>query len=115
MTSRVAPLSDAARTPRHEDVALRLESAEFGMWIFLATEILFFGGLLFAYAVARGQWPAGFAIAGRHTDVLIGTLNTALLLSSSCAVAVAVAAEEHGAHRWVPRLLWITAALGVAF
>jgi cytochrome c oxidase subunit 3 len=115
MSARVAPLSDAARTPRHEDVALRVESAEFGMWIFLATEILFFGGLLFAYAVARAHWPDGFAIAGRRTDVVLGTLNTALLLTSSCAAALAVAADEHGEHRWVPRLLWITAALGCAF
>jgi cytochrome c oxidase subunit 3 len=71
--------------------------------------------LLFAYTVARTHWPDGFAVAARHTDVLLGTLNTALLLTSSCAVALAVAAEEHGAHDWVPRLLWLTAALGLAF
>ena len=75
------------------------------MWVFLATEMLFFGGLFFAYLYGRAHWPEGFAVAGRHTDVLLGTLNTAVLLTSSFAVAVAVAAAEHDRRRWVARLL----------
>ena len=115
MSSRVAPVPDSARTPRHDDTGLRTETAELGMWIFLATEILFFGGLLFAYAHARAHWPAGFAVAGRHTDVVLGTFNTAVLLTSSFAVALAVAASEHERDEWAARLLWTTAALGVVF
>ena len=115
MTARTAPIADAARTPRHAEAALRSETAELGMWVFLATEILFFGGLFFAYLYGRGHWPEGFALAGRHTDVLLGTLNTTVLLTSSFAVAVAVAAAEHDRRRWVARLLWLTAALGVVF
>ena len=115
MTARTAPLADAARTPRHAETALRMETAELGMWVFIATEILFFGGLFFAYLYGRTHWPEGFAVAGRRTDVLLGTLNTGVLLTSSFAVALAVAAAEHDRRRWVARLLWLTAALGVVF
>jgi hypothetical protein len=52
-------------------------TADFGMWVFIASEILFFGPLLLTYAYGRSQWPEGFAAASRHTDVLLGTLNTA--------------------------------------
>jgi len=86
------------------------------MWIFLASEVLFFGGLFVAYLYGRTHWPAGFALASRHTDVVLGTLNTALLLTSSAVVALAVACEDHpGARRWTANLLWTTAALGLAF
>jgi len=115
MSARTAPIADAARTPRHADARLRAETAELGMWVFIATEVLFFGGLFFAYLYGRSHWPQGFALAGRHTDVWLGTLNTAVLLTSSFTVALAVAAAEEERHAWVPRLLWLTAALGVAF
>ena len=110
-----AAVSDASRTPRHADDALRRETAELGMWVFLATELLFFGGVLFVYLYGRSHWPEGFAVAGRHTDVLLGTLNTAVLLTSSCAVAIAVAAVEHEQRHRIARLLWLTVALGIVF
>ena len=115
MTARTAPIADAARTPRHAEPALRTETAELGMWVFIATEILFFGGLFFAYLYGRIHWSDGFALASRRTDVLLGTINTAVLLTSSFTVALAVAAAEHDRRRWVARLLWATAALGVVF
>ena len=91
-------------------------SGRLGMWIFLASELMFFGGVFFAYAYGRSHWPEGFAEAGRHTHVGIGTFNTALLLTSSAIVAFAAACAKHGApHRWTARLLWATAALGAAF
>jgi cytochrome c oxidase subunit III len=86
------------------------------MWIFLATEVLFFGGLLTAYAYGRIRWPEGFGLASRHTDVLIGTLNTGVLLTSSAVVALAVACAKSAAHRrWTGWLLYGAAALGVVF
>jgi cytochrome c oxidase subunit 3 len=92
------------------------EIGRFGMWIFLGTELLFFGGLLFAYLYGRTHWPQGFAAASRHTHVGLGTLNTALLLTSSAVIALAVACSEHLPHRrWVARLLWLTAILGGVF
>ncbi len=90
--------------------------AQLGMWIFLGTELLFFGGLFVAYAYGRTHWPHGFAVASRHTEVVIGTVNTAVLLTSSAIVAFAVAcAEAPGDRRWTARALWATAALGVVF
>jgi cytochrome c oxidase subunit III len=105
----------AATSPAPGASALRTETAQLGMWVFIATEVLFFGGLFFAYLYGRTHWPDGFALAARHTDVLLGTLNTAVLLTSSFAVALAVAAAECGRSDWVARLLWATAALGLAF
>jgi len=91
-------------------------TAQLGMWIFLGTEVLFFGGLFVAYAVGRAHWPHGFAVASRHTDVVLGTVNTAVLLTSSAIVAFAVACADHPAQRrWTALALWATAALGVVF
>ena len=92
------------------------EVARMGMWVFLATEVLFFGGLFVAYAYGRTHWPHGFGAASRHTDVVLGTINTGLLLTSSAVIAFAVACSRHLPHRkWVARLLWFTAAVGAMF
>jgi cytochrome c oxidase subunit 3 len=94
----------------------RDERATLGMWVFLATELLFFGVLFLAYAYGRAAWPRGFAAAGRYTDVVLGTLNTALLLTSSATAAWAVLCAERDASKTrTARLLAATAALGVAF
>jgi cytochrome c oxidase subunit 3 len=101
----------AANAPREDEAR-----ASLGMWVFLASEVLFFGGLLVAYTWARVHWPGGFAAASRETHVAIGTVNTALLLTSSALVAIAVACGEAGGRRaWVPWLLTASAALGLAF
>jgi cytochrome c oxidase subunit 3 len=98
-------------------IELRREAPRtLGMWVFLGSEVLFFGGLLAAYAHARTAWPRGFAEASRHTHVFIGTVNTAVLLTSSALVALAVACAEQPRHRrWTTRLLVFTALLGLAF
>lgn len=86
-----------------------------GIWAFLATEILFFGGLLLGYAVYRHAYPDGFAEAARHTRIAIGTANTAILLTSSFLVAWAVAAAKLGTAHVSAALLAGAAALGVIF
>ncbi len=87
-----------------------------GMWTFLASEVLFFGGLFLAYLYGRTHWPQGWATASRRTDVVLGTLNTAVLLTSSAVVALAVACEEDAKRRrWTSRLLALTATLGAVF
>jgi cytochrome c oxidase subunit 3 len=91
------------------------DAAELGMWTFIATEVLFFGGLLFAYCVYRTGDPAGFAAAGRHTKIVIGTINTAILLSSSFLVAWAVMAARLRQGTVAAVLLWGAALLGVLF
>ena len=92
------------------------DTGKLGMWIFLASEVLFFGGLFVAYLYGRTHWPEGFALASLRTDVVLGTLNTAVLLTSSAVVALAAACEAHpGARRWTANLLRTTAALGLVF
>ena len=100
-----------ARRERQE----KRETAAFGMWVFLASEAMFFGGLLFAYAYGRFRFPQGFAAASRATDVVLGTANTAVLLTSSFLIALAVSAAARQRRRYVVPLLAMTALLGVVF
>lgn len=109
-TGVAAQADDAPR--RSEE---RKETAEFGFWIFLASEVMFFGGLFFAYVYGRISYPEGWAAASRATDVVIGTANTAVLLTSSFLVALAVAAGQADRRRWVAPLLSAAATLGVVF
>jgi len=97
------------------DIPWRRETASLGMWIFLATEVMFFGVLLLAYAHARLTDPQGFAAASRLTHAWLGTINTAILLTSSLTMALAVRNGWAGHRKIVIRLLWATAALGAAF
>jgi cytochrome c oxidase subunit 3 len=91
-------------------------TAPLGMWVFLGSELLFFGGLLASYFYGRLKWPHGFGVASQHTHIFIGTINTAILLTSSAVIALAVACARHPQHRkGTSRLLWITAALGLVF
>ena len=85
------------------------------MWVFLATEIMFFGGLFAGYAVYRSAYPAAFVEASRHLDVVLGTLNTAILLCSSLTMALAVHAAQLGSRRTVAILMIATMVLGAAF
>jgi cytochrome c oxidase subunit 3 len=84
---------------------LRFEAADLGMWIFLTTETLFFGALFFAYTIARLKFPHAFAAAGRQTDLALGTLNTAILLTSSLFMALAVEQVNRGVRRAGVRFL----------
>lgn len=69
--------------------------ARMGMWVFLGSEIMFFGPVFFGYLYGRHTFPAAFAAASRSTDLLCGTLNTAILLTSSLLIACAVEKAEH--------------------
>jgi cytochrome c oxidase subunit 3 len=97
------------------DLRQQHEVAELGIWVFLATEVLFFGGLILAYCVYRLGDPAGFAEAARHTKIVIGTANTAILLTSSFLVAWAVTVARLNAGRLAALLFWAAALLGLAF
>ena len=87
-----------------EEMPQQKEAATLGMWAFLATEVLFFGGLFLSYIIYRTNYPHAFAEASHHTVVMFGTLNTAILLTSSFTMALAVhAAREIPPGRGVPR------------
>jgi len=90
-------------------------AARLGMWIFLSTEVLFFGGLLLAYTVYRYRYGDAFAEAGRHLSDLIGGTNTAILLASSLCMAFAVRAAQLRQRAKVVRLLLVTGTLGLCF
>jgi len=109
VTPEIRPESQFATLEQQAEVAV------FGMWVFLATEVLFFGGMLFSYAVYRGMFPDGFAEAGRHTKIVIGTVNTVILLTSSFVVAWGVHLAERGRGRGVAVLLGVAALFGIAF
>lgn len=88
---------------------------QMGMWVFIATEILLFGGLFLGYTVNRLAFPLAFQLGSRHTDFALGTLNTAVLLISSVTMALAVSAAHQGRRRAQLLLLLATAALGTLF
>lgn len=93
----------------------RDHTAELGMWVFIATEVLLFGGLILAYFVYRHLFPQAFAVGSRHTDILIGTINTAVLLTSSFLVAWAIEIFSPATAKIVTWLLVGAACLGFAF
>jgi cytochrome c oxidase subunit III len=93
------------------------EAGTFGIWVFLASEMLFFGALILTYTVCRIDHPAAFAVAARETNIWYGTINTAILLTSSLTMAMASQAAASG-ERLRFLILWClaaTAALGLAF
>jgi cytochrome c oxidase subunit 3 len=108
----------AARTivaEQFDDIEQQREAAKLGMWIFLATEVLFFGGLFLAYTVNRYLYPEAFAAASRHTEVVLGGVNTAILLFSSTLMALAVRASQLEQRRLLVWLLLGTALFGIFF
>ncbi len=98
-----------------DDITQQRDAAQLGMWIFLATEVLFFGGLFLAYTVHRYLSPDAFAAASRHTEIILGGANTAILLLSSTLMALAVRAAQLGRRRQLLWLLLGTALLGLVF
>lgn len=98
-----------------EEMPQQKEAATLGMWAFLATEVLFFGGLFLSYIIYRTNYPHAFAEASHHTVVMFGTLNTAILLTSSFTMALAVHAARENNTKWLFRFLLVTIVLALAF
>jgi cytochrome c oxidase subunit III len=109
------PNHSTALAHQFDDIEQQHESASLGMWIFLATEVMFFGGMFLGYAVYRGSYHAAYAQASRHLDVLLGGINTAVLLCSSLTMALAVHAAQLGGRRVVALFLLATIFLGCVF
>jgi cytochrome c oxidase subunit III len=91
------------------------EAATVGMWVFLASEVLFFGGAITAFSVGRWLYGPAFAEGSRHLDLVLGTINTGVLLCSSLAMALAVYAAQTGRQRLIVLCLLATIVLGAAF
>jgi cytochrome c oxidase subunit 3 len=93
----------------------QFEASALGMWLFLVTEILFFGGLFTAYMIYRLAYPQAFAEASHELDVVLGGVNTAVLISSSLTMAMAVWAAQMGKRSSQLLFLGLTILLGLAF
>ncbi len=91
------------------------QADELGMWVFLITEIMFFGGWFVAYLVYRYTYPAAFALGSHKMDVTLGTVNTAILLTSSFTMALAVDGIGTVGRRRTAALLVGTVILGTLF
>ncbi len=98
-----------------DDYAQQREADTLGMWTFLLTEVLLFGGLFLGYAVYRYLYPHAWVEGSHHNDVILGGINTGVLLVSSLTVALAVRAAEEDRWRIVQRFLGLTIALAAVF
>jgi len=110
MTSAPPPVGE-----QFDDLEQQQEACSLGMWVFLCTEILLFGGLFLAYTVYRHAYPRAFHAASHDAEYWIGTANTAVLLVSSLWMALAVHCARTGRRRPLLLFLALTLLFGLAF
>ncbi len=91
------------------------DAATLGMWLFLITEILFFGGMFTAYLVYRSKYFAAFAAGSNSLDITLGGINTAVLIGSSLTMALAVYGAQTGKRQMLSGFLVLTILLGLGF
>jgi cytochrome c oxidase subunit III len=100
---------------QYATLAQQGETAQLGMWVFLATETLFFGALIFTYFVYRNAYPKEFAEAAKETVLWCGSVNIGILLTSSLTMVLAIEAAAEGRRRALSNWLLATGLLGIAF
>ena len=109
----------ATRSPglqhHFDDSAQQLESSTLGMWVFLVTEIMFFGGMFASYTIYRNLFPDAFASTSHYMNVTIGAINTGVLICSSFTMVLAVRAAQLGQKKAVIWFLASTLVLGTIF
>lgn len=115
MSTEVHPIHPEALAHQFDDMAQQNESSELGMWLFLSTELLFFGAMFLAYTIYRTQDEAAFAAASHELDLFWGTVNTGVLLTSSLTMALAAHAAEVRHRRQLILFLIATMLLGSLF
>jgi cytochrome c oxidase subunit 3 len=98
-----------------DDLEQQKESSTLGMWMFLVTEIMFFGGLFTAYVVYRGMFHGVFAVASSHLDWKLGALNTVVLILSSLTMAMSIWAAQTNRRKLIVWFLLATIVLGSVF
>ena len=91
------------------------ESASLGMWVFLVTEVLFFGGMFMTYTLNRSTYPEVFGEASRSINLTLGAVNTVVLIGSSLTMAMSVWAAQVGKKQLVTIFLIATLILGTVF
>lgn len=103
------------RVPPYEALEQQHRAAQLGMWVLIATEVLFFGALFTTYTALRWLHAGDFALASQHVSYALGTLNTGVLLTSSLTMALAVRAAQLGKRHGQVAALLVTAGLGITF
>jgi cytochrome c oxidase subunit 3 len=98
-----------------EDLDQQRESASLGMWVFLVTEVLFFGGMFMTYTLNRSTYPDVFGEASRSINLTLGAVNTVVLIGSSLTMAMSVWAAQVGKKQLVTIFLILTLILGTVF
>jgi|SRR5688572_5644339 cytochrome c oxidase subunit III len=98
-----------------DDPEQQLDAAQSGMWLFLATEVMFFGGMFIGYTVYRDAYFEVFAHASNHLNVWLGSINTAVLICSSLSMALAVHSAQAGHRKQIIFFLLLTMLLGTVF
>ena len=111
----VPPITEEDDGHHHFDPETEHSSMKLGMWLFLATELLLFGGLFAAYAIYRAIYPEMFMSGSKSLDVVLGTVNTVILIFSSLTVAIAVKAIQENRIKLVKIMLWITIVCAAIF
>jgi cytochrome c oxidase subunit 3 len=108
-------LASEALQVQFDTEAQQKDASTLGMWIFLITEVMFFGGMFTAYTVYRRAYSDAFAVASASLNVTIGAINTAVLLVSSFSMVLAVRAAQLGQRRMIVLFLVLTLIFGGIF
>jgi cytochrome c oxidase subunit 3 len=98
-----------------ESMVQQKESVTLGMWLFLAQEVMFFGGLFMAYLLYRVWYPAAWAAGSQELDITLGAVNTVVLIGSSLTMAFAVRCAQLGQNKATRNWLILTIGLGLVF
>ena len=98
-----------------DDIEQQRDAAALGMWIFLATEVMFFGGMFACYMIYRLAYAQAFAAASNHLDIWLGTVNTGVLICSSFTMALAVHSAQANRRKALLGCLLLTIIFGLVF
>src|SRR5438874_614896 len=115
MERRKLPANHTILAHQFDDIEQQREAESLGMWVFLATEVLIFGALFAGYAAYRVSFSQQFEEASGKLNILIGAINTVVLLTSSLTMALSVHAAHTGRQRALVWCLVLTAVLGTVF
>ena len=115
MSNVVAARTEPVLLSHFDDFQQQDDSTKLGMWTFLATEVMFFGGMFLAYILFRWKYHEGFAIGSNELYMWFGFFNTGVLLCSSLSMALAVDYAKLGQIKPLMTNLFITMALGATF
>jgi cytochrome c oxidase subunit III len=96
---------------KHKDVT----GSKIGMWLFLLSEVLLFGGLFILYSAYRYKFSTDFHLAAGELDRVLGTFNTLILLTSSLTMALSISSMQKGGRKWSAIFLLATLFLGILF